>query len=262
MISMNQVWDDSIAFIRRESVLVIPLTLATLYIGDVVANLATGFSMPAKPNALATVAVLGATIWSIVGQLAIVSLILKSGQSVGEALSHGAARIFKVLVIALLIGIVVALALTPIGVIAVAYGANPAIPETFQKLPAWLGLIVLAAFGALVWLGIRLALINALIMDRNPGVLTTLKDGFALTNGISARLFLVTLLYAVLLLVLGGAVKFVAGSLFALIGSGLGSPFAGAVLTALVTGVVNAALALIATVFLAILYRRVSDSRI
>jgi hypothetical protein len=257
MISMNQVWDDSIAFIRRESALLIPLALATLYVGDVIANLATGLSTPAKPNPLATIAVLGATIWSIVGQLAIVSLILKPGQSVGEALMHGGARIGKVLLVALLIGIAVALALTPIGVIAVANGADPAIPESFQKLPAWLNLIVLLAFGVLIWLGIRLALMNALIVDRNPDLLTTLKNGFALTRGIASRLFLVAFLYGVMLLVLGGATKFIAGSLFALIGMGLGSPFVGAVLTALVTGIVNVGLALIATVFLAVLYRRV-----
>jgi hypothetical protein len=256
MISMNQIWDDSIAFIRREAALLIPLALATLYVGDVVANLAQGLSTPDKPNPIATLAILVATVWSIVGQLSVASLVLKPGQSVGEALAHGGSRLGKVIGIALILGVVAALALTPIVLVAIANGANPAVPESFQKLPGWLGLIVLVVIGALIWLGIRLSLMNALIVDRNPGVVESLKSGFALTQGITARLSLVISLYVLMLLILGSAVKFVAGSLFTLVGAGLGSEFAGAVMTALVAGIVNAGLGLIATVFLAMLYRR------
>ncbi len=261
MISMNQIWDGSIAFIRKEAALLVPLALATLYLGDVVTTLAQGGATPAKPNLLATIAMLAGTIWSIVGQLSIVSLVLKPGQSVGESLAHGAARLGKVLLVAVMLGVVVALALTPIAVVAVANGANPAVPETLQKLPSWLGLIMLAVVGGLIWLGIRLSLMNALIVDRNPGVLDALRRGFKLTQGIAARLSLVIILYALVLLVLGSAVKFVAGSLFSLIGTALGSDFAGAVMTALVGAIVNASLALIATVFLATLYRAVRDTR-
>ena len=261
MISMSQIWDESISFIRKEATLLVPLALATLYIGDVVTTLAQGSATSAQPNIAATIAMLGGTIWSIVGQLAIVSLVLISGQSVGEALGHGAARLGKVLLIAFIIGIFVALALTPIAVVAVANGANPAVPETLQNLPGWLSLITLVIVGVLIWLGIRLSLMNALIVDRNPGVLEALKHGFKLTQGIAARLSLVIILYALVLLVLGSAVKFVAGSLFSLIGTALGSDFAAAVLTALVAAIVNSGLALIATVFLATLYRAVRDPR-
>lgn len=259
MISMNQVWDESIAFIRKEAGLLVPLALATLYVGDVVTTLAQGFATPAKPNVAATLAVLIGTIWSILGQLSIISLVLKPGRSVGEAMAHGSTRLPKVLLVAITLGLVVALALTPVGVIAVANGANPAVPETLQRLPAWLGLVVLAVLGGLIWLGIRLSLLNALIVERNPGVFSALKAGFGLTQGIAARLALVIILYALVLLVLGSAVKFVAGSIFSLIGSALGSEFAGAVMTALVAGAVNAGLAMIATVFLAVLYCRVRD---
>ena len=258
MISMNQIWDDSIAFIRREAALLIPLALATLYVGDVAANLATGFATPEKQNLLTTFVVLAAAIWSIVGQLAIISLVLNPGRSVAESLLNGSARLGKIILVALVLGIVAALAVSPIGAIAMTYGANPDVPASFQALPGWLNLLMLVILAGVVWLGVRLALMNALIVDRNPGVLDSLKGGFALTKGITARLFLIALLYGLMVLVLGSAVKFVAGSLFALIGSGLGSPFAGSVMTALVSGIINAGLSLIATVFLAILYRRVS----
>jgi hypothetical protein len=259
MISMNQVWDDSVAFVRRESALLVPLALATLYVGDVMANLANGMGAANEPNPWATAAILLAAIWSIVGQLSIVSLVLQPGQSVGEALTHGASRLGKIVLVALLLGLVVSVALLPVAVAAVASGANPAHPESFQNLPGWVSLLVLITFAGIVWLGIRLALMNALIVDRNPGVIDALKGGFGLTRGIASRLFLVAALYGAILLILGSAVRFVAGSLFALIGNAMGSPFAGAVMTALVSGIVTTALSLIATVFLATLYRRVSS---
>lgn len=261
MISMNQVWDDSISFIRKEASLLVPLALATLYVGDVVTTLAQGSATPAKPDVGATIAMLAGTIWSIVGQLSIVSLVLRPGQSVGEALGHGAVRLGKVILIALMLGVIVALALTPVAVIAMANGADPAVPETMRQLPGWLSLVLLAVVGMLIWLGIRLSLMNALIVDENPGVFDALRRGFKLTGGIAARLSLVIILYALVLLVLGSAVKFVAGSLFALIGSALGSDFVAAVMTALVAAIVSSALALIATVFLATLYRAVRSAR-
>jgi hypothetical protein len=259
MISMNQVWDDSIAFIRRESALLVPLAFATIYVADVVATLAQSAAKPTDPNPLIPIAIIAAALWSIIGQLSIVSLVLKPGQSVGEALSHGLSRLGKVILIALLLGLVVSVALLPVAVAAMASGADPAKPETLQNLPGWISLLMLVILGGLIWLGVRLSLMNALIVDRNPGVVDALKGGFTLTNGIAARLFLVVLLYAVVLLVLGSAVRFIAGSAFALLSAALESPFAGVAMTALVTGIVSTAMSLIATVFLATLYRRVSS---
>ena len=258
MISMNQIWDDSIAFIRRESALLVPLALATIYVADVVAGLAQTLAKPNDPNPLIAIAIIAAALWSIIGQLSIVSLVLKPGQSVGEALSHGLARLGKVILIALLVGLVVSVALLPVAVAAVASGADPAKPETLQNLPGWISLLVLVVLGGIIWLGVRLALMNALIVDRNPGVIDAVKSGFALTQGITARLLLVALLYGVVLLVVSSAVRFVAGSVFELLGKAVESPFSGAVMTALVSGVVGTAMSLIATVFLATLYKHVA----
>lgn len=259
---MNQIWDDSVAFVRREAGLLVPVVLATVYLGDVLASVAAAMAVPGKPSGMLTFLILAAALWSIVGQLSIVSLVLKAGQSVGEALQHGLSRLGKVLVVALVLGLVVSVALTPLLTIAVANGANPDKPETIQALPGWILLLATLAMVAVIWLGVRLALMNALIVDRNPGVIESLKGGFALTKGIAARLFLVVVLYGIVLTILSGAVKFVAGSIFALIGAGLGSPFAGTVMTALVTSLVTAAMSLFATVFLANLYRRVSGKAV
>jgi hypothetical protein len=257
MISMNQVWDDAVSFIRRESALLVPVALATLYVGDVVSSLAGGATLPTERDALARVAIFAATLWSIVGQLSIISLVLKPGLSVGEALAHGGGRLGKVLLVALLIGAAVAVLLMPAAIAAVANGANPAIPATLQMLPGWVSVLILATAGLILWMAVRLALMNALIVDQNPGVVESIRRGFMLTKGIASRLLLVGLLYVVVLVILGKAVQFVAGSAFALLGAALGSVFVGQVLTALFTGLISTALSLVATVFLAMLYRGV-----
>ena len=259
MISMNQVWDDSVAFIRRESALLVPLALATVYVGGVAANLARGFSPPDKPSAIAGLFVLAALIWSTVGQLAVMSLVLSPGQSVGEAIRHGFARIGKVVLIGLLIVLVMSVALLPVGVAALANGADPKNPVTFENVPTSVTLMLLVTMAAFIWLSVRLCLVSSLVVDRNPGVIEAIKRAFSLTKGITSRLILVAVLYFAMVLILGSAVQFVAGSMFALLGRALESPFAGAVMTTLVLGLVSTALSLIATVFLATLYRRVSN---
>lgn len=259
MNSMNQAWDDTVGFIRRESSLLVPLALATFLVADVAGTLAGQRVPGAQPSGLNAIVIIVAALWSIVGQLSIMALVLKSRMSVAEALRMGVARLGKALVVALLLAavFVVAMLLAVAGLLS--SGVNPATPETFRNAPTWVSFYALAAFAGLAWLGVRLILANALIVDRNPGIVDTLRKGFAMTRGIVAQILLALLVYLVMLAVLTSAMRFVAGSLFALLGRALGSPFAGVVLTALTSGLVAAVLSLVAAVFVAMLYRRVSS---
>ncbi len=262
MISMNQVWDDSVAFVRREAGLLVPLVLATVYLGDVLASVAGAMAEPGKSDGLVVLLIVAAGLLSVVGQLSIISLVLRPGQSVGEALRHGLSRLFKVLLIAIVIGFVASALSMPFVGAALSNGAKLDNPETFQQLPRWVWLL---AFGTVIlvsWLFVRFAFTSALIVDRNPSVVESLKTGFSLTNGIVARLFLAVLLYGIVLRIVSSAIQFVAGSFFALVEAGLGWSFVGAVMTALITGLVTAAMSLMATVFLTNLYRRVSGKAV
>lgn len=258
MISMNQVWDDTVAFVRREAALLFPLALATLYVGDVVVSLAAAARTAQGPTVTTALAIVAAAIWSVAGQLAIVSLVLRPGQSVGEALTHGVSRLGKVLLIALFFGLIASLAMIPIGAAVITSGVDLTNPQAAQNLPMSIIVVMLLTALVLGWLGLRLLLMNALIVDRNPGVVETVKDGFALTRGIAARLLLVILVYVAVLSVVGSAIRFVSGSVFALVGAAIGSPFAGDVFVALITGLISTLFSLVAAVFLAMLYRRVA----
>jgi hypothetical protein len=258
MTLMNQVWEDAIDFIKRESALLIPLALATLLVGDVIGALARPEGSGGQSSLLANFAVLAAAIWSIVGQLSITALVLKPGSSVGEAIAAGIRRLGKVLAVALILGVALALAMLPVVAALVSAGFDPAVPDSVRNVPTWAA--VYTGFLAIVtaWFAARLTLINPLLVDRNPGLLEAIRTGFGLTRGIVAQIIVVLIIYIVVLVIMLNAVRFVAGSLFALLTGAVGSPFLGRVLTALMSGIVATALSLVAAVFVAMLYRRVS----
>lgn len=252
-ISINQVWEDSVAFIRREIGLLLPLVLATLLVGDVILSLASAVMVPGGQNGIPLLAGLIGALWSIVGQLAIMALVLKGGTSVGEALRLGMQRLGKVMLAGIALGIVLTLVMVPLLVALVASGYKPATPGSLADLPPWASIYLVAFFALTIWLGARLCVLNPLLVDRNPPLFGAIRQAFSMTAGVGARLVGVILIYVVMLLVLGNAVRFVLGSLFSLIGG-----FLAEVLMALASGLVTTALALVAAVFVAMLYRRLS----
>jgi hypothetical protein len=254
MISMNQIWDDTIAFIRREQALLVPVALATLLIGDVIGSLATGAGPEGQPSSAGFLPMLLALLISFFGQLTIIALVLRPGRTVGEAMRLAVSCYGKLLLVLLVVMALVAAAMIPIAIAVQLSGVDMSSPESMANLPGWVSLIMVIVLGGLIWFGIRLSLINGLIVDRNPPLFEAMKSALVMSKGISARLAVIAVVYLVTALILTSATRFVLGSGFALLGNAIGSPFLGKVLTALGTGLVGTALSTIATVFLAILY--------
>jgi hypothetical protein len=257
MISMNQVWDDSIAFLRRERALLIPLAGATLLVGDVLSSLAQAGLQSEEPSPARSLALLVGVVIALVGQLSITALVLRSGLSVGEALLHGLRRLPKVALVGMLLGFAGVVVLLPFLFALRSAGIDLANAQNAAAMPPWIGVAFLVLTGALLWLAVRLAMMNALIVDTNPPVIATIRGAFALTKGIAARLALVFVVYIVVVLIVSSAARFVLGSLFTLAGAAMGSPFAGLVLTSVTTGLITTTLSTIAIVYIAMLYGHV-----
>lgn len=256
MLPVQAIWDDTVAFLRAEAALLIPLALATLLIGDVVATLAQP-GMRAGEG-IANLLTLAALLLGLIGQLAIIALVLRPGSSVGEALALAIRRVPRILVIGLIGALVAALVIAPPLFALRDTGFDLQLSETYQNLPAWALLYLTVSVVLAIWLGIRLSTLNALVVDRAPDVIAALRRAFAMTRGHMLRLLGVFALYVALLWVVSSVVRFVFGSVFGVVGQGLGSEFSGNVLTALATGVVTATFSTIATVFLALVYRSLS----
>jgi hypothetical protein len=258
MVSMNVVWEDTVAFLRREAGLVVPLALATLLVGDVVNSLVSPVVMGVRPNALFSLLTFAALLWTIIGQMALIALVLRPGSSVGEALSLAVRRLPTLLGAAFLIGLAGMLVATPALFASVQSGVNPNIPATYTKLPGWVSLYFIVFACLAVWISLRLSTLYSLIVDKQPGVFASLKTAFTMTRGVIARLILAATVYFITMMILTTVVRFVLGSAFELLGRAVDSPFVAVALTALAIGTVSAALSTFAAVFLAMLYRRIN----
>ncbi len=257
MTTMTAIWDESVAFIKRESALLVPLLLATFVVGDAGMTLING-TMSASGGQLGAASGVGAMLallLTMTGQLAVTVMVLRDRVSVGEAIRLGLTRLPKLLIIGLMFVSVALLALLPVVIILV--GAGYDLTAARPNLPLWSSVVFLAFAGVAIWLGVRLSTLTALIVDRDPPLVQGIKNSFAMTSGYGWRILGVFILYGLVALVLGGVARFVFGGAFVLLGGAIGMPGLGMVLAAIASGVVGGALAMMASIFMAHLYRAI-----
>ncbi len=258
-ISMSSIWDETVVLLRREAPLMVPLAFATIGIGSAVSSLAQGAIQQAGGNGvsgLVFLALLIATLLTLVGNLAVMALALRPGMSVGEALRLAAQRLPKMVVILILIGLVVMLMIIPLAVILVASGVD--MQAKVPDVPPLAILYALVVIAALLYLFARTFTLNGLVIDKNPPIIETIKQTFAATRGLVGKIIGVTILFIVVAAILDWATILISGAAFALVGKMIGSPFAAQMMTALVGGMVSAGLSLVSTLFAARLYTNLS----
>jgi hypothetical protein len=254
MASMNQVWDDCIAFIKRERALLVPLAMATLVLGNAVADLAANAAADGAHHMKLTV--LAAILWVGLGQMAIATLVLRPGTSVGEAIRHALKRVPTMLLISLCFGLIGALLVSPVLLILMKSGVD--LTAARPKIPPSAAVLILALTGLAIWITVRLTTLTPTVLDQRQGLVAMVKSAWAMTKGFTLALLGVLGLYLIVSLVLTRATEAVFGTVFFLGTKMIGSPFLGNVLTSLVVGLVSGLCTLIASVFVAILYRHLS----
>ncbi len=258
-LSITTLWEESIDFIRRELHLLLPLSFATLAIGDAAVNLVSPEMKsegPGGPDGLLMLVFLGGLLLTIVGQLAITALTLSGGMSVGEALRRGLSRIPKMLLFGIAFGLAAMFVILPLAIGLAKAGYSTITPAS--SLPAWAYLYFLGFFALLIWLGIRLMVFSCLIVDKNPPLFAAIKQGFAMTRGHFSRIIAAVLIYMLVYTVTTTAAASVIGILFGFVGKLLGTPFLGSVMAALGSGMVAAALGMVSTVFVTKLYQQLA----
>lgn len=258
-IKLSQAWEDALAFLRREHVLVLPVALALFGLPDLLINLfgsAFGDMQPgtALPPALALLLLIaGAT--SMLGNLAISALVLRPGGSVGEALATSLRRAPGAIGSLLLVGLLLVVAAIPLGILLAMLGVttlDPATPSPSASL-----LIVLVSVGLLLLAG-RLAPMWAWMVAHERGGWAAIRGSFGVTRRVAWRLTLVLFLFLVTLMVVRWSVDAIARPLGFLSGA---TPVVGAV-GAIVSALISAGAAAFWATFSACLYRRVEDARL
>lgn len=252
-LTYSEVWDETIAFVRREGGLLFPVGFATFGIGVLIASLGP----PATPGVMPSGAAL---LWQVpmlllapIGWLAISAMALRSGLSVLEALRLAVGRLGTAILATgfifgglMLLFLSCALVMLLIGTVA-GWGQE----QTAIMLTALM-------VGPILWLSVRLIALCPLLVSRNLAAGELIRESFRITRGHALQITGAVVLNALVLLMAVGVVEIAAGSLFLLIGRIAGSATLGVTLTNVAVAGAVSIVSAVWTVFVALLYRRMA----
>lgn len=256
--SLGTIWEETIAFLRRERALLIPVALAVFGPAQLLLRFAM---MGTDPTAMAgkanpqTLLAFPALLFALFGYLVISLLVLVPGTSVGEALSR-AVRAFPravgagILVMGVWFGIalVVVIAAT-LGIMIFRSGI------TSGSITAILSYLLIIPLLVLV---VRMLLYAPVLAMEQRGAVDALRRIWALGRGNIARFIGVWILFLFLGIVVTMVDTLVFGSVFRLLALGVGDAEAIGIIQALVTAGLQAMLSLGMTVYIALIYRRLA----
>ncbi|WP_174292479.1 hypothetical protein, partial [Sphingomonas bacterium] len=207
-------------------------------------------------RALIGLIAIAAIVVAVWGHLAILAAASDPAVLRDDATRMATRRLLPTLGVLLIVLAVVALLFVPMGIIlagsgvdmqAMAGGTNVNLPPQTAAIIALYTLVFLVIA---IGVGARLALLYPVLLLERTGV-GAFARSFRLTRGLTWRIIGVLVLYAIVVLVAGGAAQLVAGTIAALIlGAGATATFIAAVAGALV----STALSVVAIVFTAQLY--------
>ena len=267
MVRMSAVWDRAAAFAAERFGALLPIALLTLVLPSTI----TGALQPLRAAATPTVglllvlAMLAAALIALWGQLAVTALVLEPGVGMRGALRTGGRRLPAMTGTALLLLLAFLILTAPIGYLVLGTGNVTMDMNGMRTVMTGEGrrnvlLASLVTTLVLLWIGARLAVLMPVVVAERRG-LRSIPRAFALTRGLALKLIGVLLLYGLVLGIVTYAAQTVFGTVFALVLGGEGAVTPAVVLTALAVAVVSAGLSVLASLFLAMLYRSIRAAR-
>ncbi|MFP5455626.1 hypothetical protein [Rhizorhabdus sp.] len=258
--SLGSVWEETIAFLRREWGLLFPVAVAIF----APAQLLIGQAMPAiaeagasaSPTMPAEILLLGpAMLLTLFGHMVLALLATVPGISVGEALA-GAIRRFGAALVAIFVAMSVAFAAALAVMVAATLGVmifQSGVPSA--NLAAQIATLFIIPF-AVVW--VRLLMLPAVAACEGQGAAMTLRRAWMLSRDNVMRLVAIWLVMILLGTLLAFIDRMVIGSLFELIKLGTGIEAVPEALRLIVSLGLEATLSLGFSVYVALVYRRLA----
>lgn len=254
-IRLGDVWDEMLAFSRRERALVIPVALAFLGLPQLLSGLvATRVGDPkadAAGAALFYLCIAGGAAVSLIGNLALSALVLNPGGSVGEALEVALRRSAGALGAVTIVMLLALFACIPTGIVLglLHVRFDPSTPDPAFALLLVVVMITVAVIAA------RLALVWPWIIGHGRGNWAALRGAFMLSRPVAWRLLLTVVLFFMTLQVVLWAIGLVGKPIAVLTGAATAVD----AIVALAMALVAAAGGALWTIFCACLYRRLED---
>lgn len=264
--TLSNAWNEALAFLSRERRLLIPVAFGTLFLARVL-TLVFANVTPGPTSSFVSILM---SLWSIVGELAIIALTLHAGLSVKEALQAGARKLPAAILVYLLLGAALFLLSIPIvfGIQQAGVGPDQIVrvltdQQLLQQLILELPFAV-KAYGAVLALaalviGVRLLLWKQALVGGAGRAIPALRASWRLTGSRFWTLLAVTFLLGLVTLVINWSVTVALGSVFLMIGGAIGSRFTAQVLLVLALAAVTTLVSLVVTVFLTHVYKADSN---
>lgn len=249
-LSISRAWDETRAILGRDGKLLASVAAALVLLPQAIAGVVTGQTATPEGSPW-SIAMLVAALISLVGQLAIAWMAVGTRASVGEAIRHGFARALPmigamliVLAGLLLLGIVAAFILAATG--AIEPSAEPTVADAMRLM------LVLAI--PMIYVSVRLMPSIVVAANEKAGPIGILKRSWTLTSGHFLRLFAFLMLFLIAALVLASAAGLLGGMIVRFAFPDAGPFTMGALVLALINGLVQAGLILVYVVMLARIY--------
>jgi hypothetical protein len=184
-LSLNDAWNDTAAFVKREWRLLAPIAL-------LLNALPMAFAMAMMPKlspqtgiepGLWLIAVPVAAFIGIVGKIAICFLAMSSGRSVGEGLKRGLSRFLPLFALYLLVGLAVGLLFVIVSIISgLLFSGAGTQPPSRGALTGIGVLLVLVMGPVLLVISVRLMMAAPVAAAEEGGPITILKRSLDLTR--------------------------------------------------------------------------------
>ncbi|SDC44854.1 hypothetical protein SAMN05444678_10380 [Sphingomonas sp. YR710] len=192
--SIDAIWEETVVFLRRESGLVLPVAMATFGLGMLI----LGFAADARGEGAAQSPVSGvnglllipALLLTVIGNMAVSLMALRSRLSVGEALRIALARV----PVAIVVGLIVAALIFGVFVVAVVIVTLIGLVVPSDNVTRLNEAIILSCV-PIIWGQVRLLVLWPTLADGSMGPIDALKHSFRLTRGKTLRALAISVMF-------------------------------------------------------------------
>ena len=262
MVNMGNVWDRTTEFLSDNLGTITPIALLTIFLPAIVIQTLTGAISEIGIATLYIVSFLLAlpALW---GQLFVIGCALEP-EAGGASAQRGATRAFgRALLVMLLLFVVWAVLASPIAIafarsgidiVALQAGSNTAFDSVSGGAVAFMLCYGVLLAVVIAFVVTRLTMLYPVVLAEG-GVISALRRAFALSRGMFWRIFGVMILFGLVYAVAEAAVGSAFGLLFRLLAPDAGPFGVGAIVVAILSGMVRTAYTLLLSVFVAKLYR-------
>ena len=255
-LSLNDAWNETAAFVKREWRLLAPIALLlnALPMAFASAMMPTFTPQRGLEPGLWLLALPIAAFVGIIGNVAICWLAMSSGRSVGEGLKRGAARFLPLFALYLLVGLGVGFLFIIVAILAglMFPGFDPQAPNPGALVGVGL-LLVLIMVPILLYISVRLMMAAPVAAAEEGGPIAIAKRSLALTKPVFWPLLGFLVLTSILSVVIQTVVTTIAGIPVLLVA---GPPTQGGISQVLLL-LVGAAITTVVTVYLTTMVARI-----